>query len=212
MKLAGLGRRWGAAVLIIPATFSRAITALASPKPQPGQYLLAAFHAILARLLRARRTLQIRLHWVPAHIGIVGNEAVDACAKAAAQGASSPLATRIKLFESALPVSRAAVIAAGAKEFAAQWREEWSKSPRHTRISTFDDATPSKALEKMYEGLSRPQCSVLTQLRTGHIGLNAYLHRFKLAPSPSALTAALPSPYPTSFSYAPPTALPAYTS
>jgi hypothetical protein len=36
----------------------------------------------------------------------------------------------------------------------------------------------------MYAGLSRPQCSVLTQLRTGHIGLNAYLHRFKLAPSP----------------------------
>ncbi|KAJ7361284.1 hypothetical protein DFH08DRAFT_843669 [Mycena albidolilacea] len=56
--------------------------------------------------------------------------------------------------------------------------------PRHARISTFDDTNPSKALEKMYKGLSRPQCSVLTQLRTGHIGVNAYLHRFKLAPSP----------------------------
>ncbi|KAJ7243846.1 hypothetical protein B0H12DRAFT_1022901 [Mycena haematopus] len=32
----------------------------------------------------------------------------------------------------------------------------------------------------MYEGLSRPQCSVLTQLRTGHISLNAFLYRFKL--------------------------------
>jgi ribonuclease HI len=161
-----------------------AIAALASPKAQPGQYLLAAFHAILARLFRARRTLRIRIHWVPAHVGIVGNETVDAYAKAAAQGASSPLATRVKLFESPLPTSRAAVIAAGAKAFAVQWREEWSTSPRYARISTFDNATPSKALEKMYEGLSRPQCSVLTQLRTGHIGLNAYLHRFKLAPSP----------------------------
>jgi ribonuclease HI len=61
-----------------------AILALASPKPQPGQYLLAAFHAILARLLRMRRTLKIRIHWVPAHVSIVSNEAVDACAKAAA--------------------------------------------------------------------------------------------------------------------------------
>jgi hypothetical protein len=57
-------------------------------------------------------------------------------------------------------------------------------SPRHARIFTFDDATPSKALETMYVGLSRPQCSVLAQLRTGHIGFNAYLHRFKLVPSP----------------------------
>jgi hypothetical protein len=39
-------------------------------------------------------------------------------------------------------------------------------------------------MEKMYSGLTRPQCSVLTQLRTSHIGLNAYLHRFKLVPSP----------------------------
>jgi hypothetical protein len=54
----------------------------------------------------------------------------------------------------------------------------------YARISTFDDATPSKALEKTYVGLSRPQCSFRTQLRTGHIGLNAYLHRFKLALSP----------------------------
>jgi ribonuclease HI len=161
-----------------------AIAALTSPKPQPGQYLLAAFHAILGRLLRARHTLQIRIHWVPAHVGIVGNETVDACAKAAARGVSSPLAKRITLFENPLPTSRAAVIAAGAKVFAKQWHEEWSRSPRHARISTFDDATPSKAMEKMYVGLSRPQCSVLTQLRTGHIGLNAYLYRFKLVASP----------------------------
>jgi hypothetical protein len=104
--------------------------------------------------------------------------------------------TRIKLFESPLPTSRAAVIAAGAKAFALQWREEWSLSPRYARISTFDNATPSKALEKMYNNLSRPQCSVLTQLRTGHIGLNAYLHRFKIAPSPLCPHCATPESVP----------------
>jgi hypothetical protein len=36
----------------------------------------------------------------------------------------------------------------------------------------------------MYNGLTRTQCSILTQFRTGHIGLNTHLYRFQLAPSP----------------------------
>ncbi|KAJ7699597.1 hypothetical protein B0H17DRAFT_861649, partial [Mycena rosella] len=47
----------------------------------------------------------------------------------------------------------------------------------------FDDTRPSNAVSRMYDGLSRPRCSILAQLRTGHIGLNAYLHRFHLAAS-----------------------------
>ncbi|KAJ7691204.1 hypothetical protein B0H17DRAFT_935288, partial [Mycena rosella] len=61
-----------------------AIIALADPKVQPGQYLLALFHLLLRRLLRTCPTLKVRMHWVPAHIGIAGNEAVDARAKEAA--------------------------------------------------------------------------------------------------------------------------------
>jgi hypothetical protein len=44
----------------------------------------------------------------------------------------------------------------------------------------------------MYTGLSRPQCSVLTQLRTGHIGLNAFLYRFHLGPSPDCSLCLVP--------------------
>ncbi|KAK6988508.1 ribonuclease H-like domain-containing protein [Favolaschia claudopus] len=115
-----------------------AIAALSSPKPQPGQYLLAAFRAVLGRILSTRRTLKIRLRWVPAHVGIVGNELVDTLAKEAAQGATTALKTRIKVFESPLPTSRAAVIAAGAKAFAKRWDEEWRTSPRYTRVASFD--------------------------------------------------------------------------
>ncbi|KAJ7692467.1 hypothetical protein B0H17DRAFT_850490, partial [Mycena rosella] len=49
----------------------------------------------------------------------------------------------------------------------------------------FDDAKPGNAVQRLYSDLSRPQCSVATQLRTGHIGLNTYLDRFHLAPSPN---------------------------
>jgi ribonuclease HI len=92
-----------------------AIIALSAPKPQPGQYLIAAFHLLHRRLLRARPTLKVRLHWVPAHVGIAGNEAVDARAKEAALGSSSPLVSRITALESPLPTSKAAALAAGAK-------------------------------------------------------------------------------------------------
>ncbi|KAF7366527.1 putative RNA-directed DNA polymerase from transposon X-element [Mycena sanguinolenta] len=173
-----------------------AIAALAAPKSQPGQYLLAAFHAALSRLLRTRRTLKLRIHWVPAHVGIAENEAVDEYAKEAARGANTPLMTRIPVFERPLLISRAATIAVGTNDFADQWHKEWAESPRYARVSAFDSATPSKAVERMYADLSRPQCSILTQLRTGHIGLNAYLHRFKLAPSPLCQLCAVPESVP----------------
>jgi ribonuclease HI len=126
-----------------------AIIAISAPKPQPGQYLVSTFHDVLRRLLSARRSLKICLHWVPAHFGIAGNEAVDACAKEAALGASSPLSSRIRLFDKPLPLSKSAAIDAGARAFRERWLTEWSASPRFTRISLFDDARPSNPVSRM---------------------------------------------------------------
>jgi len=44
---------------------------------------------------------------------------------------------------------------------------------------------PSNGFRKLTEGLSRAQTSILVQLRTGHIALNAYLHRITKADSPT---------------------------
>ncbi|KAJ7681424.1 hypothetical protein B0H17DRAFT_943095 [Mycena rosella] len=48
----------------------------------------------------------------------------------------------------------------------------------------------------MYNGLSCLQCSVLTQLRTAHVGLNTYLFRFHLAPSPDCALCLIPEMVP----------------
>jgi ribonuclease HI len=189
-----------------------AIIALAAPKPQPGQYLLNTFHTLHRRLLRARPTLRIRIHWVPAHVGIAGNEAVDARAKEAAQGASSALSSRIRLFESPLPVSKAAALADGAKAFNARWLAEWTTSPRFLRLSLYDNAKPSSTVARMYSSLSRPQSSVLTQLRTTHVPLNAYLYRFHLGPSPDCALCLVPETVPHFSSCARSTAASAWTS
>ncbi|KAJ7692445.1 hypothetical protein B0H17DRAFT_1200502 [Mycena rosella] len=108
------------------------------PEASTGQHLLTSFHSLLRRFLRARPTLKVRMHWVPAHVGIVGDEAVDARMKEAAQGASSPLASCIPLPDSPLPTSRAVAIAAGTKVFNARWLAEWTQSPRFRRLVLFD--------------------------------------------------------------------------
>ncbi|KAJ7715571.1 hypothetical protein DFH07DRAFT_722035, partial [Mycena maculata] len=112
------------------------------------------------------------------HVGMAGNDAVDTCTKEAALGASTPLTSCLRPLDSPLPLSKAATIAEGIKLFRACWLSEWTTSPRFTRLSTFDNATPSIVIARMYDDLSRPQSSMLTQLCTRHIGLNAYLYRF----------------------------------
>ncbi|KAJ7301422.1 hypothetical protein DFH08DRAFT_630928, partial [Mycena albidolilacea] len=51
-------------------------------------------------------------------------------------------------------------------------------------IALFDSPKPSNSVARMYTDLSCVQCSILTQLCTAHIGLNVFLYRFHLAPSP----------------------------
>jgi hypothetical protein len=103
---------------------------------------------------------------------------------------------RVKLFDTPLPVCKAAAIAAGSAAFKERWISEWNTSPPRTRLSLFGDTTPCLAISRMYGDLSRPQCCVLTQLHTGHVGLNAYLHRFNLAPSSHCSLCAAPETVP----------------
>ncbi|KAJ7216775.1 hypothetical protein B0H12DRAFT_1000526, partial [Mycena haematopus] len=58
-----------------------AIRAVASPRPQPGQHLVRLFHKTLARLQKRRRTFKLHIAWIPGHMGVEGNEAVDEEAK-----------------------------------------------------------------------------------------------------------------------------------
>ncbi|KAJ7692713.1 hypothetical protein B0H17DRAFT_1200294 [Mycena rosella] len=118
---------WQLTSMVIFTDCQPAVTALTVPKPQPGQYLLAALHTLHRCLLRTCPTLKVCFHWVPAHVGIPGNEAVDACAKEEAKGASSALA-------------------GGAKMFQVRWLKEWSTSPRHRRLSLFNSMKPSNAV------------------------------------------------------------------
>src|SRR5271156_6496278 len=66
----------------------------------------------------------------------------------------------------------------------ATYHKEFRKSPRYQRIVRFDPSMPSDKYRKLTATLSKRHTSILTQLRTNHVPLQFYLHRFKLADSP----------------------------
>ena len=67
-----------------------------------------------------------------------------------------------------------------------QWAREWSeneKTAAHLRRILMKPGTICGP--KLYNGIpSRNTCAKLVQLRTGHCGLNYYLHRFGIKESP----------------------------
>lgn len=80
-----------------------AISAIRTPKAQPGQYLLDTFRTELQRLQKQRQNLRLEIHWVPGHEDIEANEWVDAEAKTAAQGPEANQPGRLRLLTCPLP-------------------------------------------------------------------------------------------------------------
>jgi ribonuclease HI len=126
------------------------------------------------------RDLQARgvhptVQWVPAHLGIEGNERADTEAKAAAlQGLN---------WTNNKPIRQ---LAAAAKRrvrgrIKARWKKEWDKSKSARYLQRVVKA-PGKATLEPYSGLPKPYSSVIIQLRSGWSALNHALFKIKKHP------------------------------
>jgi hypothetical protein len=60
----------------------------------------------------------------------------------------------------------------------------WKTSPRYATLNRIDPTLPSIKFLKSTESLSKQQVSLLVQLRTSYIDLNAHLHRIGKTVSP----------------------------
>jgi hypothetical protein len=69
------------------------------------------------------------------------------------------------------------------KWVARDWGESWSASRVGTRFEDFNKTPPSQRMLRWYEDMHRGQCSIITQMHTGHVGLNVYLTRFGVVDS-----------------------------
>ena len=127
----------------------------------------------------------IKVAWISAHSGVTGNELADDEAKLAAMGKMSVPIALPNLLRKRLPVSTTALKQDFADKLRRKWGSRWRNSPRHFRITRFDDQFPLKAYIQGRDSLSRWQANLVTQIRTGHVPLNKYLHRIKRKDSPN---------------------------
>lgn len=155
--------------IVIFADSQAALKALRRPRMPSGQVYLAGCLDLIQRL--ADRGIRTELRWIPAHQGVLGNEIVDQHAKKAAQESDRPQN----------PFNRYIRLAAAAKrqirrEAKLEWETMWAKETTSRPTRRLIEAPTKKTLE-YWSGLRRATASILMQLRTGRIGLSAYLHR-----------------------------------
>jgi ribonuclease HI len=168
--------------VIIFSDSQAAIQAVQNPQRPSGQYVLTSIYNHV-RAIRSQNQIQqnptnITIRWIPAHVGVDGNEFADEEAKSAALlGAGMGVATGADN-----PIIRLAAAAKRAvrQRIRERWEKQWERETTSAPTKRLVQA-PNKKTLRLYEGLSKPQCAILIQMRTMRIGLRHFLFKIKAA-------------------------------
>jgi hypothetical protein len=147
------------------------------------QFLWQHFRRLWQGVRKRFKRVRLTVRWVLGHEGVQGNEEADRMAKRAIAQGSSIESRLPRCLRKKIPVNRQAVaqrIHASLKKRATRI---WNASPRAERLRKIDKSLPSDSYLKLIAGLPRNRAAMLTQLRTGHIPLQAYLHRIQVTDS-----------------------------
>lgn len=121
------------------------------------------------RLLKLSRNNQVKLIWVPGHIGVDGNEKADELARSASEQALIG------------PEPACGISYGHARTLVNNWVREktnqyWKKAP-DTRLAKAFLSGPSKKITEKLLHMARPLIRVIVGLLTGHCHLRKHLHR-----------------------------------
>ena len=148
------------------------ISALSNPKAVAGQHLVRHLISTANRL-----GCRLVIHWISSHSKVKGNEKVDGLAKEAAEGRSNTRLSMPHILRSPVPTSASATKQRFHSKLNKKWEAIWEESDRRQQVAIIDDNFPFNSFRKRTYLLSRNQASLMTQIRCGHIPLNAYLSR-----------------------------------
>jgi len=150
-------------------------------------YIIEEIHKLVNLLTISYPRANFIVRWTPGHSGIAGNEAADLEAKNAAESPTNNRRSHFGILTTPLPISRAAHRFRLTELANRSYHREFQKGPRAHRVRRFDASMPSNKFRKLTATLPKRFTSILTQLRTNHAPLQAYLHRFNISNSPTCL-------------------------
>lgn len=156
------------------------------PRRNAGQYILLAIHKARGAFAKSHPHSSVHLRWIPGHCGVPGNEAADEEARAATE---DPLSD-----SPPIPLTHSAAAARQHARIHFTTPDENLKVASHHRRYRGD--LTSRKTSLLLGTLSRAHCSLLVQLRSGHIALRGYLARFAQAEGPHCPACRVPETVP----------------
>jgi ribonuclease HI len=149
-----------------------AIRSTARPKGKSGAYLLKNITQQIDEL--RTQDLNTEIRWVPAHIGIQGNEDADRAAKEATGWREGSLTGPRAVEPQQLYPLRSTMKTWSHKETIKSWETSWVSETRG-RASFRHTPKPSRKVLDLHDGLIKKRSALLMQLRTEKIGFNDFL-------------------------------------
>ena len=150
----------------------------------PGPQLIDFFLNQMTEIARQHQGVPIKIHWIPGHKEILGNEEAEKLAKQAAMQQGDTASIIPSILRLSLPHSKTAHKTNFYKQIKEDAGNNFQKSTRYDRMHVINPKAPSHNYRELTATLTQCQSSILMELCTGHTQLNRHLYNIGTTATP----------------------------